>query len=452
MNVKRIKQKIIVSFLMIFLCFHFLPFQAAKAAGDPLDIEADAAILVDANTGRILYQKNIDTVLGIASMTKMMTEYLLLEAIKEKRVKWDQQYTPSDYVYRLSQDRALSNVPLRKDEKYTVRELYEAMAIYSANAATVAIAEIVGGSEQNFVKMMNEKAKQLGLQGYKFVNATGLSNKDLKGFQPEGMNEHEENVMSARAVATLAYHLLKEHPEVLKTASVAHKVFREGTDDQIKMDNWNWMLPGLVHAYEGVDGLKTGYTEFAGYCFTGTAERNGIRFITVVMNAKSNGKSTIEARFEQTRKLLDYGFSNYSIKELYPKGYQLKGKSTLPVVKGKEKAVAIATDKPLSLVVKNGEEKNYRPVYVFDKKKLTANGELTAPVKKGEKVGYMTLQYKGEGEYSFLSPEMKKNVSVNIVARNNVEKANWFVLTMRGIGGLFGDVWTSVTKTVKGWF
>jgi serine-type D-Ala-D-Ala carboxypeptidase (penicillin-binding protein 5/6) len=451
-TVKNIKHKMLISLLIISLFLSLLPFRVAKAASDPLNIEADAAILVDANTGRIFYQKNIDTVLGIASMTKMMTEYLLLEAIKEKRVKWDQQYTPSDYVYRLSQDRALSNVPLRKDEKYTVRELYEAMAIYSANAATVAIAEIVGGSEQNFVKMMNEKAKQLGLKGYKFVNSTGLSNEDLKGFHPEGTNQREENVMSARSVATLAYHLLKEYPEVLETASTPRKIFREGTDDQIKMDNWNWMLPGLVHEYEGVDGLKTGYTEFAGYCFTGTAERDGVRFITVVMNAKSNGKSTIEARFEQTEKLLHYGFSNYSIKKLYPKGYQLKGKSTLPVVKGKEKSVAIVTDKPFSLVMKNGEEKNYRPVYVFDQKKLTDKGELIAPIKKGEKVGYMTLQYKGTEEYSFLSPEMKNNVKVNIVTKKSVEKANWFVLAMRGIGGLFGDVWTSVVKTVKGWF
>lgn len=439
--------------MAICLCLGLLPFQAVKAESDPLDINADAAILVDANTGRILYQKNIDTALGIASMTKMMVEYLLLDAIKEKRVKWDQQYTPSDYVYRLSQDRALSNVPLRKDGKYTVRELYEAMAIYSANGATVAIAEILGGSEKNFVKMMNEKAKQLGLKDYKFVNATGLSNQDLKGFHPEGTDTNEENVMSARAMATLAYRLLKDHPEVLKTTSIAHKTFREGTDDEIKMDNWNWMLPGLVYAYPGVDGLKTGYTEFAGNCFTGTAKRDGIRLITVVMNAKDkSGKSTKEARFEETRKLFDYGFNSYSMKELYPKGYQLKGHKTLPVVKGKEKTVSIATDKPFSLLVKNGEEKNYRPVYVFDKKKLTDKGELTAPVKKGEKVGYMTLQYKGEESYSFLSPEMKKNVSVNIVATENVEKANWFVLTMRGIGGLFGDLWTSVVKTVKGWF
>ncbi|MFC4182709.1 serine hydrolase [Saccharococcus thermophilus] len=447
------RQKTIIFFMAICLCLGLLPFQAVKAESDPLDINADAAILVDANTGRILYQKNIDTALGIASMTKMMVEYLLLDAIKEKRVKWDQQYTPSDYVYRLSQDRALSNVPLRKDGKYTVRELYEAMAIYSANGATVAIAEILGGSEKNFVKMMNEKAKQLGLKDYKFVNATGLSNQDLKGFHPEGTDTNEENVMSARAMATLAYRLLKDHPEVLKTTSIAHKTFREGTDDEIKMDNWNWMLPGLVYAYPGVDGLKTGYTEFAGNCFTGTAKRDGIRLITVVMNAKDkSGKSTKEARFEETRKLFDYGFNSYSMKELYPKGYQLKGHKTLPVVKGKEKTVSIATDKPFSLLVKNGEEKNYRPVYVFDKKKLTDKGELTAPVKKGEKVGYMTLQYKGEESYSFLSPEMKKNVSVNIVATENVEKANWFVLTMRGIGGLFGDLWTSVVKTVKGWF
>ncbi|KXG11647.1 D-alanyl-D-alanine carboxypeptidase DacA [Anoxybacillus sp. P3H1B] len=447
------KKSIIIGLVLVFLLATVFPLnKKVEAAQDPINIEADAAILVDAGSGRILYQKNIDTVLGIASMTKMMTEYLLLEAVKQKRVKWDQEYTPSDYVYRLSQDRDLSNVPLRKDGKYTVLELYEAMAIYSANAAAVAIAEIVGGSEENFVRMMNEKAKKLGLQGYKFVNATGLSNQDLQGFHPQGTEASEENVMSARAVATLAYHLLKEYPEVLETSSITKKTFREGTDDQIKMDNWNWMLPGLVYGYEGVDGLKTGYTDFAGYCFTGTAEKNGVRFITVVMNAKSNGKSTINARFEQTRKLLDYAFSNYSLKELYPAGYQQKGDATLPVTKGKEKSVAVVTKKTLSLVIKNGEDKNYKPVYVFDKKKLNKDGELTAPIKKGEKVGYMTVRYTGANDDDYLTPNGKSAVQVDVVAKQSVEKANGFVLMMRGIGGLFSDIWTSVTKTVKGWF
>ena len=443
-------KSLILSLITIFCLASILPLNRAEAAQDPLNIESDAAILVEAKTGKILYQKNIDAVLGIASMTKMMTEYLLLEAIKEKRVKWDQEYTVSDYVYKISQNRKLSNVPLRKDGKYTVRELYEAMAIYSANGATVAIAEIVAGSEENFVKMMNEKAAELGLKDYKFVNATGLNNRDLQGLHPAGSDENAENVMSARAVATLAYHLLNEYPEILETASIPKKTFREGTDDEIKMDNWNWMLPGLVYSYEGVDGIKTGYTEFAGYCFTGTAERNGIRFITVVMNAKTDGQGTYKARFEETRKLLDYGFSNYSMKELYPAGYQIKGKSTLPVTKGKEKSVQIETKKPLSVVVKNGQEKNWEPVYVIDKKKLTKEGELTAPVKKGEKVGYMTVKYKGEDDYGYLTSDGEEAVQVDLVVSKDVEKANWFVLTIRGIGGLFSDVWTSVVKTVKG--
>ncbi|OKO88659.1 D-alanyl-D-alanine carboxypeptidase [Geobacillus proteiniphilus] len=450
---RRRKQNWLFWLLSICLCLTFGPFQqTVKAESAPLDIRADAAILVDAQTGRILYEKNIDTVLGIASMTKMMTEYLLLDAIKANRVKWDQTYTPSDYVYRLSQDRALSNVPLRKDGKYTVRELYEAMAIYSANGATVAIAEIIAGSEKNFVKMMNDKAKELGLKDYKFVNATGLSNEDLKGFHPEGTSTNEENVMSARSMAMLAYQLLKDHPEVLKTASIPHKMFREGTEDEIKMDNWNWMLPGLVYGYEGVDGLKTGYTEFAGNCFTGTAKRNGVRLISVVMNAKdASGKTTKEARFKETEKLFNYGFNQYSLETLYPKGYQLKGKETLPVVKGKEKEVRVATGKNLDLLVKNGEEKQYKPVYVLNKKKITKEGKLVAPLKKGETVGYMTLEYKGDDALAFLSPDMQKNIRVPLVTTAEVEKANWFVLSMRAVGGLFVDLWTSVAKTVKGW-
>jgi D-alanyl-D-alanine carboxypeptidase (penicillin-binding protein 5/6) len=449
------KRNWFVWLLSICLCLTLWPFQATvKAESAPLDIRADAAILVDAQTGRILYEKNIDAVLGIASMTKMMTEYLLLDAIKAKRVKWDQTYTPSDYVYRLSQDRSLSNVPLRKDGQYTVRELYEAMAIYSANAATVAIAEIIAGSEKNFVRMMNEKGKELGLKDYKFVNSTGLSNSDLKGFHPQGTSQDEENVMSARAMATLAYRLLKDHPEVLETASIPKKLFREGTDDEIRMDNWNWMLPGLglVYGYEGVDGLKTGYTEFAGYCFTGTAKRNGVRLISVVMNAKNaSGKTTKEARFEETKKLFNYGFNQYSLQTLYPKGYQLKGKEKLPVAKGKEKEVRVKTGKKLSLLVRNGEEKQYKPVYVLDKKKMTNEGKLIAPLKKGETVGYMTLEYKGDDSLAFLSPDMQKNIRVPLVTTVEVEKANWFVLSMRAIGGLFADLWTSAVKAVKGW-
>ena len=311
----------------------------ATKAEESLNLNVDAAILVDADTGKILYEKNADAPLGIASMTKMMTEYLLFEAIKEGKITWDQQYSVTDYTYKISQNRALSNVPLRQDGSYSIHELYEAMAIYSANAATIAIAETIAGTEENFVKLMNDKAAEMGLKGYKFVNSTGLNNADLQGMYPANSGATDENVMAAESVATLAYYLMKDYPEVLETTKIAKKTFREGTSDAIEMSNWNWMLPGLVYKYEGVDGLKTGTTEFAGHCFTGTATRNGMRVIAVVMKAvDANGSWFYKARFDAARALFDYGFAQFSKTEIVPSGYkipkmkqyQLKKKKKIP--------------------------------------------------------------------------------------------------------------------------
>ncbi|WP_338453167.1 serine hydrolase [Niallia oryzisoli] len=434
--------------MLLFLSF-FTGFSPVSAEEDTLGVNADAAILVDADTGRVLYAKNPDKVLGIASMTKMMTEYLLLEAVKEGRVKWDQKYSVSDYVYNVSQDRDLSNVPLRKDGTYSIKELYEAMTIYSANGATIAIAETIAGSEESFVKMMTDKANELGLKNFKFVNATGLNNHDLKGMHSVGGAE-EENVMSARATATLAFHLLKDFPEVLETTSIPSKTFRAGTDDEIKMDNWNWMLPELVFKYEGVDGLKTGTTDFAGYCFTGTAERNGNRYITVVMNAKGEGgEGTYKSRFDETKKMLDYAFSNFSKEEVLKKHYQVKDTKTIPVNKGKENQVKVYTKDAIELVNKKGEKDNYKPVLVLDKKLLNKDGEVTAPIKKGDRVGYIKLETKDGTPIQFLDG---KSPQVDVIAAETVEKANWFVLSMRAVGGFFADVWGSVSSTVKGWF
>lgn len=449
MNVYR---KYVACFLVLMFAIGLLPNVNKANAEDFLNINADAAILIEAETGRVLYSKNPDTVLGIASMTKIMTEYLLLEAIEEERVTWDQQYAVSEYVWKVSQDTSLSNVHLRRDGTYNIRELYEAMTIYSANAATIAIAETLAGSETNFVKMMNEKAEELGLKDYKFVNSSGLNNSDLKGSHPAG-NIDEENVASARAMAKLAQALITKFPDVLETTSIPKKSFREGTEDEIKMDNWNWMLPELVYGYEGVDGLKTGTTDFAGYTFTGTAERGGDRYITVVLNAKdANGKGSYKARFDETKKMFDYAFSNFSKEEIVPANYKVKGKESLPVAKGKEDKVEIETTEPISMVVKNGEKENYKPVLVIDEKKLNKDGQLTAPIKKGDKIGYLTVESTGDGEVEFLAEDGENMLQVDVVAAADVEKANWFVLMMRGIGGFFGDIWGSVSSTVKGWF
>ncbi|WLR44348.1 D-alanyl-D-alanine carboxypeptidase family protein [Bacillus carboniphilus] len=427
--------------------FSFIkPASIVLAEENNIGINAEAAMIVEASTGKILYEQNPDESLGIASMTKMMTEYLLLEAINDGSVNWEDTYTPNNYVYEISQNTNFSNVPLRKDGSYKVKDLYEAMAIYSANGAAIAISEMVAGTETAFVKKMNEKAKELGLENTTFVNVTGLPNSDLNGQHPEGTDANGENMMSARSVSKLAYHLLKDYPEILNTAKIERKEFVEGT----QMENWNWMLPGLVLGKEGVDGLKTGSSDFAGECFTGTAERNGMRVITVVMDAKGNGKNYTN-RFSETEKLMDYAFQNFTSEELFSANYQIKDQSTFTVSKGKEKEVEVETKNPLSMIIRNGEKENYDPVYKLNEELFNENEQLTAPIEKGEKVGTMTYKYVGEKtDYGFI--DSQSDGQVDLVTTTSVEKANWFVLSMRSIGGLFSDVWSSITKTVSGWF
>jgi serine-type D-Ala-D-Ala carboxypeptidase (penicillin-binding protein 5/6) len=436
----------VLTLIFSFFTTSLLGFSNSASAAPSLDVKAEAAILVDAETGKILYQKNADTLLPPASMSKMMTEYLLLEAINKKKISWDQKTGISEYAHKISQNRSLSNVPLRVDDKYTVRELYQAMAIYSANGATIALAELLAGSEGEFVKRMNAKAEEFGMKDYNFVNSTGLNNKDLFGNHSSG-SETDENMMSARATAILAFRLLSDHPEVLETASIPKMKFREGTDDEIEMENWNWMLPGLIKGYNGVDGLKTGSTDLAGNCFTGTIKQGDTRLISVVMKTDSR-----LARFDETKKLFDFGFANFEKIQILPKNYQVKGSKTLPVLKGKEKEVKIATQEPLSMVINRGEKENYKPKFVVDKKKMTEEGELTAPVKKGEAVGHINVEYTGKGEdYGYLLDSETKG-KTEVVTTQSVEKANWFVLALRGIGDFFGGLWSGAVDMVKGWF
>lgn len=443
--VKKLSIVLMVSIITIATVCTFSPIksEAATTSNDALGLDAKAAILVDAKTGQVLYEKNADELLGVASMSKMMTEYLLLESIKNKKISWDQKVVIDEYIHNLSKsDNNLSNVGLTQGEEYTVRELYEAMAIHSGNAATAALAELIGGSEKNFVTLMNKKAEELGLKDYNFVNASGLNNKDLLGNIPGG-GPNDENKMSARATAKLAYHLINDYPEVLDTASKPSLKFRDGKEYK----NFNWMLPSLIYEYEGVDGLKTGSTDYAGYCFTATAQRNGQRYISVVMKTKSQAD-----RFAQTKKILDYAFGNLKREEIVSEGYQVKKYKTLPVIKGKEDKVKIAAKEPISIMIKNGEEENFDVVFKLDKKKLTEDGELKAPIKKGDKVGTLTIKPKNGEDIRFLTEDGQNTIVTDVVATENVEKANWFVLMMRGIGGFFSNLWGSVSGAVKSWF
>ncbi|WP_350300824.1 D-alanyl-D-alanine carboxypeptidase family protein [Peribacillus frigoritolerans] len=437
---KKISKTLIFTFVFVLVMsqFAYQPGEAV-AESDNLGLKAEAAIIIDGETGQIVYEKNADKVLGIASMSKMMTEYIIMESIENGKISWDQKVKINKYVHDLSKAPNLSNVGLTEGEDYTVKELYQAMAVYSGNAATVALAQLVSGSEKSFVKLMNEKAKELGLKNHKFVNASGLNNGDLLGQFPSG-DEDDENIMTAKDTALLAYRLINDYPEVLKIASIPKLKFRDGKE----YPNFNWMLPGLIFEYKGVDGLKTGSTDFAGYGHTGTVIQDGQRYITVVM--KSTNKNE---RFADSTKLMNYAYATFKKEKVLPANYQVKGKETLSVVKGKEKNVKIQSEKAIELLVENGEKDNYKTDLVIDKNKLNDDGKLTAPIKKGEKLGYITVTPKKGEDYGYINGDQ---VKVNVVAAESVEKANWFVLSMRAVGGFFGDVWSSVASTVKGWF
>ncbi|MGD6778116.1 D-alanyl-D-alanine carboxypeptidase family protein [Sutcliffiella horikoshii] len=458
---KRSFKQLFVGLLVLTLMVSIFPGKSAQAEeNDFLNINAKAAILIEFSTGKIIYQKNVDEALPVASMTKMMTEYLLLEAIEDGKLDWSKEVILSDYAQAISQKYPeLSNVPMRKQEPYTIKELYEAMAIYSANGATIALAEAIAGSETKFVEMMNAKAEEIGLENYNFVNSTGLNNEDLAvggvPMHPEGTDANEETTLSAKDTARLAHRLLTDYPEILDTASIPFKVFREGTPDAIDMPNWNKMLftEELKVQFEGIDGLKTGSTDAAGFNFTGTAERDGMRVISVVMNTTNDeGVSTEISRFIETKKLMTHAFGSYSVEELFPGEYQMEGESILPVTKGKEDSVEIQTKEPFKTLVKDGNKDNFKPQFEINEKLLNEEGELTAPVKEGDSVGVMTVTQEGGQDYGYLFGNEQEGATVELVTKEGVEKANWFVLSMRAVGGFFSDLWSTVAGAIKGLF
>ncbi|MEH6948321.1 serine hydrolase, partial [Bacillus sp. JJ634] len=228
---KRISKMTLMFMTVFVLALSQFAYQPGKAQAesDNLGLKAEAAIIIDGETGQIIYEKNAEKVLGIASMSKMMTEYIVLEAIHNKKISWDTKVQINEYVHKLSKAPNLSNVGLTQGEEYTVKELYGAMAVYSGNAATVALAEKIAGSEKKFVQLMNKKAKELGLKNYKFVNSSGLNNSDLLGNYPSG-DANEENVMTAHDIALLAYRLINDYPEALDYSSISKLKFRDGRE------------------------------------------------------------------------------------------------------------------------------------------------------------------------------------------------------------------------------
>nr|WP_068777844.1 D-alanyl-D-alanine carboxypeptidase family protein [Paenibacillus sp. FJAT-26967] len=418
---RKVSLALVIAMLQISI-LNIFAVTALAAEGEP-ELQVQSAILMEASTGQILFENNADKAYPPASMAKMMTEYLVMEAIQDGKLKWEDKVTASKYAA----DVIGSGQLIAEGEQLTVKDMFYAMSIYSSNDASVALAERIGGSEEGFSKMMNEKAKELGMSAEAhFINATGLSRADIKEMAPASIPG--ETMMSAKDAAILARSLINDHKEVLEYTKIPSKKLRES--DKAPMINYNWMLEGnssninlKKFAYQGLDGLKTGHTNEAGYCFTGTAERNGMRLISVVMGAKTDPE-----RFNQTRKVLDYGFTNFEFKTVAKAGTAIDAQKTVPITKGVELEAPAVLKNDVAFAVKKGTQ----DVKVETKVEAIAADKLVAPVKKDTKLGTATITYG------------KNTETVDLVAAEEMEKASWFRMLFRGIKNLFVDLFNGV--------
>lgn len=341
----------------ICLCLCILCFLCPiTVQAEKLDLAPNAAasILIEEKTNQVLYANHEKEKLYPASTTKIMTMILMFEAIESGRLKWDDILTCSEHAASMGG----SQIYLEPEEKMSVHDLFKAISIASANDACVMVGEYIAGSHEGFVKMMNEKAKELKLVNTHFMNATGL---------------HDENHYTcALDLAIMASYLIDiGQDKLFETTSLYDSYIREDTPQKFWLVNTN----KLLKSYEGADGLKTGYTKEAGYCIVSTAKRNGLRLIAVVLKEKEP-----KVRNQEVSTLLDYGFSLYENVTLYKKGEVV---DKVKIENAKEKEVDIVCQKDI--------------VYVKDKsqdEKITHQinyVQLVPPIKKGEIVGHFLL-------------------------------------------------------------
>lgn len=396
--------KKIFAFFAIFLTF--LAVGSKVSADDDFDAAAEHAIAVEATTGKVLYEKDATTPDGIASITKILTVYLVYKAIDEGKLSWDSKVSISDYAYDLTANSDASNVPMEARE-YTVEQLVNAAMVASANSAAIALAEKISGTESKFVDMMKAQVEEWGITDATIVNASGLNNSYLGDNIYPGSSSTDENMMSARDVAIIAQHLITEYPDILNITSQTTADF-----DGTTMTTYNYMLEGMPYERSGVDGLKTGTTELAGASFVATSTENGMRIISVVMNA-DGWEDDEYARFEATNDLLDYVKSNYEMVTLVKAGKSYQS-SKATVNDGKAKSVAAVASEDLKVV---------RRINTDVSADFSTNADgYDAPITKGQKVGTITYndtQIVGTG---YLDSEP----SVTAVAKTDVDRSIFF--------------------------
>ena len=336
------------------LCFLLVIFSIFKVSANELVPNAKSAILIDPDSKKILYEKNIYDEVSVASLTKMMGLTIIFEQIEAGKIKYTDKVVASSNAASMGG----SQIWLSEGEELTVDELLKGIIMASANDGIVAMAEHVAGSEEAFVKMMNDKAKELKLIHTHFVNPTGL---DEKG-----------HYSSAYDLAIIASELMK-HKDVFKYTTLYEDYLRKNTDNKFWLVNTN----KLIKSYKGADGLKTGMTDDAGYCMAVTAKRDGMRILAIVLGEKEG-----KVRNKETSELLDYGFNNYEIAKIKEKGEKV---GEISFLKAKPEKIDIILNEDISIIRKKGDIKK-------DYKSEVKLNNLKLPIKKGEVIGKLLIK------------------------------------------------------------
>lgn len=340
---------------------------------------AKAGLLMEQSTGEIIFAKDIDKQLAVASMTKMISQLIILENIESGKINWTDTVT----VSKNAADMGGSQIYLTEGEKMSVKDLFKGISMASGNDATYAMAEYIAGTEAKFVELMNKKAKELGLKNTTFKNCTGL--------------DEDGHVSSAYDMAVIARTLLT-HEKILDFSSVYEDYLRQNTENQFWLVNTN----KLVRFYDGADGLKTGHTDAAGYCLAATAKKDGMRLIAIVL-----GEENSKVRNSETMELLDYGFNTKKMTILKKKGEVVK---KIKFDKGDKDKINITPKYDVGILQDKTTGKHE---YVYDIKLK----EITLPIKKGDKLGTITVKEKG-----------KKLNEVDLVSMDDINKLGYLDL------------------------
>lgn len=356
------------------------------------ELKAKSAVLMDSASGSVLMESNSHEKLPIASVTKVMTMLLVMEAVDSKQISYSDMVPVGENAFRMGG----SQVYLEPGEQFTVEQMLYAVAVGSANDASVAFAEMLAGSEEEFVARMNEKAKELGMNDSHFLDCTGLTD--------------EGHYSSAYDIALVSRELITKHPDVLKFTSTWNVPFRENTPGKKPMSLYN--TNKLVRHFGGTVGLKTGFTRASGYCLSAVVDRNNLRLIAVVL-----GEPDSNTRFAEVCKLMNYGFANYETTTISPRGEEMQ---EMEVKKGLGMKVKAVLPEDVTLLLKKGEKGQID-------RQVKMDASIEAPVKKGQKLGEVVFTLDG-----------KEVGKADLVASDDVQRASFIRLFFRMVMEWFG--------------